>query len=77
MPKEKECTKLIPKIYKVNAENLGLFFFVNAQRQIIPTITLEQALWNYFKFAEIDWDMESAIATYGRLQKEYLEDCKS
>ena len=76
MPKEKECRSLIPKIYKSNAENLGLFFFVNAQRQIVPTITLEQAIWNYFRFANIEWDMESARSTFGRMQKEFYEDCK-
>jgi hypothetical protein len=76
MPKEKDCTKLIPKIYKRNAENLGLFFFVNAQKQIIPTITLEQAIWNYFRFSDIEWDMESARATFTRLQREFYDDCQ-
>lgn len=76
MPQEKQCTKLIPSIYKRNAENLGLFFFVNAQKQIVPTITLEQAIWNYFRFADIEWDMESAKSTYCRLQKEYYKDCR-
>jgi hypothetical protein len=78
MPREKNCTKIIPRIYKKNAENIGLFFFINAQKQIIPTVTIEQAIWNYFKFAEIDdWDMECALATFTRMQKEFLDDCKS
>ena len=76
MPRRKECTKLIPKIYQCNAENLGLFFFVNAQRQLVPTVTLEQAIWNYFRFTDIEWDMESAMSTFGRLQKDYFEGCK-
>ena len=76
MPKDKEFTKLIPRIYKVNAENLMLFTWVNAQRRIIPTMTLEQAIWGFMKECDIDWDMESAISTYGRLQKEYYEKCK-
>jgi hypothetical protein len=74
MPSEKEITKCIPKIYKRNAENIMLFCWVNAQRQIIPTITIEQAIWNFFKFADIDWDMESALSTYWRLQKEYKDE---
>jgi hypothetical protein len=77
MPREKELTKCIPKIYKRNAENIMLFCWVNAQRQILPTITLEQAIWNFFKYADIEWDMESAVSTYSRLQKEYFEDCKT
>ena len=78
MPKEKEVTKCIPKIYKRNAENIGLFFFVNAQRQIVPTVTLQQAIYNYFRFTNIeDWDIESAMTTFSRLQKEFYHDCKS
>ena len=77
MPREKEMTKCIRNIYKRNAENLLLFSWVNAQRQVIPTMTLEQAIWAYLKFYDIEWDMECAMSTYSRLQKEYLEDCKS
>ena len=76
MPKEKEITKIIPKIYKVNAENIMLFCWVNAQRQVLPTITLEQAILNYFRFTDIELDMESAKMTFVRLQKEYYTDCK-
>jgi GTP cyclohydrolase I len=76
MPAEKECTKIIPNIYKRNYENLLLFSWVNAQKQIVPTITIEQAIWQYLKFYGIDWDMESAMATYSRLQKEYYETTK-
>jgi hypothetical protein len=77
MPKEKDFTHCIPKIYKRNAENIMLFCWVNAQKQILPTITLDQAIQNYFRFTDIEWDMESARATFGRLQKEYFEGCRS
>ena len=78
MPKEKPFMGCIPKIYKKNAENLGLFFWINAQKQIVPTITIEQAIWNYFRFTELeDWDVESARTTYERLQKDYFDDCRS
>lgn len=77
MPKEKECTKLISRIYKANAENQLLFSWVNAQKKIVPTITIEQAIWSYFNFFGIDdWDMESARMTYQKLQRFYFEDCK-
>ena len=75
---EKECTKLIPRIYKRSAENMGLFFFVNAQRQLIPTITLDMAIRNFFRFTCIDtWDIESAMNIYCKMQKEYFEDLKN
>lgn len=74
MPKEKEITKLIPKMYKWNFENMGLFIFVQAQKQIVPAITLDQAIWNYFRFTGVEWDLDSARATYGRLQNEFYKD---
>ena len=76
MQKEKDFTRCIHKIYRRNAENIMLFSWVNAQKQIVPTITIDQAIWNYFKFTSIeDWDIESARSTFVRLQKEYYEDC--
>lgn len=77
MPKEKETTRLIAKIYKKNFENTALFVWVNAQKQIVPTVTLEQAIWSYFKYFDIDWDIESAMVTYVRMQKEFYEDTKT
>jgi hypothetical protein len=78
MPKRKNCLKLIPKIYQQNAENIMLFAWVNAQKKIVPAITVEQAIWSYFKFVEIDdWDMDCAITTYHNMQKVFLEDCQS
>jgi hypothetical protein len=78
MPKSKKCTKLIPRIYKRSAENLGLFFFVKAQQQIVPTIKVQQAIWNYFKFTDIDdWDMECARVQFSQLEKEYYDYLKN
>jgi hypothetical protein len=76
MPVEKEVTKLIPKVYKWNAENMGLFFYVKAQQCIVPAVRIEQAILSYFKFVGItvdDWDMDSARATFNRLQNEFYE----
>ncbi len=77
MPKEKQLTELIPRMYKWNAENLGLFFFVKAQLQTFPTLSIGQAIANFRKFTGItvdQWDDESIRSTYIRLQKEYY-DC--
>lgn len=80
MPKRKEITKLIPRIYQVNAENLLLFGWVKAQKQIVPTITIAQAILNFFRFAEIsvdEWEIESAKTQYDRIQKDFYQDCRS
>lgn len=79
MPVEKEITRLIPRIYKCNAENLGLFFYVKALQTHFPTIKIEQAIMSYFKFAGIsvdEWDMDSARSTFTRMQKDFYCDQK-
>lgn len=76
MPKEKKLTKILPKVYKWKAENLGLFFFIKGQQQIIPTITVEMAINNYMRFMGItpdEWGYDSMRATYNQLQKEFFE----
>lgn len=80
MPKEKPLTKTIPKIYKRNAESISLLSFVRAQKQIVPTVTLDQAIMNFFREFGIsmdDWDIESARTTYNRMQKDFFDDCKN
>lgn len=72
MPKGKEITQLIPKIYQKNYENLGLFFWVEAQKNLLPGITIEQSIIKYLKFIDLDWDTESAHTTYERMKKEFL-----
>lgn len=76
MPVEKELKKVIPKIYKWNVENLGLFFWVRAQLTLMPTVRIEQAINSYFKFIGIspdEWDYMGARTTYQRMQKEFFE----
>lgn len=79
MPVEKKCTKIIPKIYKHHAENIGLFFWIKGQMSIVPTVRIEQAIMSYMKFTGItldEWDIECACSTYTRMQKEFLSDYK-
>lgn len=74
MPTEKQFIKLIPRIYKWSAENLMLFIFIKAQQQIFPAMTIDLAIKNFMRFAEItfeEWDLDSIRATYTRLQNEF------
>jgi hypothetical protein len=74
MPKEKEYTKLIPKIYKRKYEDIGMFFYVEAQLRIFPAMTVEQSIKSYFCFIKVnDYNMESAIMTFSRLRGEYID----
>lgn len=78
MPVEKPLKKLIPRIYKWNVESLGLFFFIKAQQQIFPTMTIDAAIKNYTRFTGItydEWDFESMLTTYHRMQNDFY--CKN
>ena len=78
MPKEKDFLKVIPRIYKRNYEDLAMFFFVEAQRQIVPAITLEQGLFNFFRYCCVeDFNIDSAKTTYMRLKHEWYENAKA
>ena len=68
---------ILPRIYKRNAESIMLFCWVQSQRQIVPTISIDQAINNYLRFTGAEWDNASAKATYIAIQKEYYEDLKS
>ena len=74
MPKEKIFTNLIARIYKRNYEDIGMFFFIEAQRMIVPAVTIEQAVDNYFRYLGVrDFNHDSAVATYSKLKREYYE----
>jgi hypothetical protein len=78
MSKEKLYEKLIPRIYKRKYEDMGMYFFVSGQRSIVPAISVEKALINYFRYiGEEDYNIESAIVTFFRLQKEYYESTQT
>lgn len=77
MPAEKELTKLIPRMYKWNSENNALFFWIKAQQQLFPTLTVDKSIQNFTKFTGItfaEWDLESMRSTFYRLQNEFY--CK-
>jgi len=55
-----------------------MFFFVEAQKQIVPAITIEQSIYNFFRYiGEEDYNIESTMVTYTRIKKKYFEDQKS
>jgi len=80
MPKDKKFKELVPRLYKYNAENLGLFFSIKALLMVFPTMTIDQGISNFRKLMGLtidDWDDESMKATYHRMQREYYEDQKN
>jgi len=74
MPKVTESNKVIPKIYRRNYSDIAMLFFIDGQRSIMPAITVEKAMYNFFKFiGEEDYNIESKLMTYSRLKKEFYE----
>jgi hypothetical protein len=72
MPRIKKELKVIPKIYQKNFESIGLFFWIEGQKNILPMVTTQQSIEKYFKFVDMEWDIEVAMSTYQQMKKEYL-----
>jgi hypothetical protein len=74
MPKENIIEKTIPKLYRRKYEDLGMLFFVEGQLTVIQTITVKQALYNYFKFINADnFDIKCAEVTLSRMRAEFID----
>jgi hypothetical protein len=74
MPKEKPYKGKIAAIYKRNYEDIGMFYFVEAQRLLLPSLTIEKAIDNFYRFiGEKDFNHDSAMTTYSRMKKEFYE----
>jgi len=77
MPRKKGYIGIIDSIYQWAFEDTALYFWVEAQRSIVPAITIEQAIYSYFKYLCIeDFNIESAMATYSRLKKQFYKPGK-
>ena len=74
MPVIKHIEKTIPKLYRRKFEDTALLFYVEGQRDIMPAVTIEKAIINFFrKIGYEDYNLESAITTYSNLKKEYFD----
>lgn len=74
MPKQKESEKLIPKIYRRKFEDMAMLFFVEGQRKIIPAMTIEQGLYNFYQYiGEDEFNIESAIVIFSQLRAEFID----
>ena len=55
-----------------------MFYFVEGQRHVVPMVTIEQALENFFRYMGIrDFNADSAMTTYSRMKKEFYEAAKT
>lgn len=77
MPKTKDYTVSIPKIYRRQYEDIGMFFWVESLRRVVPATPIEQCIQTFFDYAEIDGNVESAMSSYTRLKREFYESAKT
>ena len=77
MPKEKPYKGAIAQIYKRSYEDIGMLFWVEAQRSLVPGVTIERAIDSYYRFiGEKEFNHDSAMTTYSRMKKEFYEAAK-
>ncbi len=77
MPKGKPFISTIARIYRRNYEDIGMFFFIEGQRMVVPAVTIEQAVDNYFRYMGIkNFNHDSAVATYSKLKREFYQSLK-
>jgi hypothetical protein len=51
-----------------------MFYFVEAQRLLLPSLTIEKAIDNFYRFiGETDFNHDSVYTTYLRMKKEFYE----
>jgi hypothetical protein len=78
MSRERKYKDIIPRIYQRSYYDIALFIYVTAQKDIMPAISIEKALYNFFKRMCIeDFNIDSALTTYFRMQKEHFDSIKN
>lgn len=74
MPRVKESDKLIPKIYRRKYSDLGMYFYVRGQKDIMPAVPLVKAIENYYKSVrEDDYDLQGSLTELTRMNHEFYE----
>lgn len=74
MPKITDRDKLIPKIYRRKYSDIGMFFYVEAQKGIMPAITTVKAIENYHRYVgEDDYDIQCCLTVLGRMKQEFFD----
>ncbi len=70
----KRINGLIPEIYKKNFETIGMYFWVEGQRKMIPTLTIKEAIEKYLLYIDMEWDIEVACTTYNKFKNQFLRN---
>jgi len=75
--KPKAPISQIEQLYRSSYEDIAIFNWVEAQRKIIPAMTVEQSIGLWIKHYGGNWDAEGLRTTYCRMQKKFYEASKT
>lgn len=76
----KSLKQVIPKLYKRQFLEGVLFGWIRAQKALVPSITIEQAVESFYKDQDITEDefpLTDCRTTYHRMTSEYHKSKKS
>ena len=79
VPKNTAYKNTIPRLYRRGHLETTLFTFVVATKSYFPTISVEDALHNWYKTFDVnpdDYPITTATQTFARMQKELLYKTK-
>ena len=68
-----DIDKPIHRIYKKNFESIALLFWVEAQKNLVPTITMRQAVERYYEHVKEPYDLNVAIVTVSRMREAFID----
>ncbi len=68
---DKKPIAVIPALYKAKYEDILLFGWVEGQKRLFPTMSVEQSLSLFIHHFGGDYDIDCLRVTYGRMQKKY------
>lgn len=72
--------QIIPKLYKRQWLEGVLFGWIRANKTLIPSMTIEQAIQSFYKDQDIteeDFPLTDCLTTYQRMTREYYDAQKS
>jgi len=75
MPRDTAYKKAIPRFYRRDTLDTSLFTWVVCAKNYFPTLSVENALQEWYKVFGInpdDYPMTTATQTFARMQKEAL-----
>jgi len=70
----------IKQLYRSTLEDIAMFFFVEGQRQLVPSLPVLQCIKNFAKMCDLlddDFDPNQANVIYYRLKRRYFDACKT